>query len=202
MKKHAPATLRNREAILVVLAKELPEAGTVLEIAAGSGEHAMYFAERFPALQWLPSDPSPDAIASIAAYRADSGLGNVLEPVALDAAAADWPLGHDVQDADAIVCINMIHISPWAATQGLFAGAAQVLRRSSSPLIVYGPYFEEGVEPAPSNVDFDLSLRMRDESWGIRQREELDALAASHGFKQGARYEMPANNLALVYRRA
>ncbi|MGB3470767.1 MAG: DUF938 domain-containing protein [Erythrobacter sp.] len=202
MKKHAPATLRNREAILVVLAKELPQEGTVLEIAAGSGEHAMYFAEGFPALQWLPTDPSPDALASIAAYRADCGLGNVREPVALDVSAADWPLTHGVQNADAIVCINMIHISPWAATQGLLAGAAQVLRGATSPLIVYGPYFEDGVESAPSNVDFDLSLRMRDQSWGIRQREELDALAADYGFRQRARYEMPANNLSLVYRRA
>ncbi|MEO1730980.1 MAG: DUF938 domain-containing protein [Pseudomonadota bacterium] len=196
MKKHAPATLRNREAILAILREELPGSGTVLEVAAGSGEHAVFFAQALPDHHWLPSDPSAEALASIAAYRAEADLPNCAAPIILDASASDWP----VEEADAIVCINMVHISPWAATCGLFAGAAQILRGKDLPLIVYGPYFGQGAEPAPSNLQFDESLKARNPDWGIRQVEDMDTLAQAHGFTRTARHAMPANNLTLVYR--
>lgn len=197
-KRHAPATERNREPIAEVLARELPSSGRVLEIASGTGEHAVFFAARFPALEWQPSDPDPDALASIAAYRAEFAGDNLAEPVLLDAATPEsWP-GYA---ADAIVCINMVHISPWQATQGLFAGAARILSGKDLPLILYGPYFEQGVETAPSNLAFDASLQARDPRWGIRNAEDLDRLADAHGFSRSARYALPANNIVLVYRR-
>jgi hypothetical protein len=196
-KQHAPATLRNREPIAEVLVRELPTSGTVLEIAAGTGEHAVFFAERFPALRWQPTDPSPEALASIAAYREDYPGSNLAEPLLLDAAApADWP----VRAADAILCINMVHISPWAATEGLFAAAAPLLGRSDGPLLIYGPFLELEVETAPSNMDFDASLQARDPRWGLRAAEDLDILAAGHGMKRSARHPMPANNIMLAYR--
>ena len=198
MKKHAPATLRNREAILKVLREELPSSGRVLEVAAGSGEHAVFFAHHLPDLHWLPTDPALDAIASIAAYREEAGLPNLEAPMELDAASGNWP----ANQAAAIVCSNMVHISPWGATEGLVAGAARVLSGKNAPLILYGPYFEQGVEPAPSNLQFDEGLRARDPSWGIRSVEEIDTLAAKHGLTRSARREMPANNLTLVYRTA
>lgn len=196
-KKHAPAALRNREAIAEVLARELPASGTVLEIAAGSGEHAVFFATRFGSLAWLPTDPAADALASIAEYRADYPGTNLSAPVMLDAAEPDsWP----VAEAAAILCINMIHISPWAATQGLFRGAARLLGSGGGPLIVYGPFLEDGVPTAASNLAFDESLRSRDREWGLRRAEELDSLAAAHGLARSARHAMPANNLSLVFR--
>lgn len=198
-KQHAPATLRNRAAIAEVLARELPASGKVLEIAAGSGEHAVFFAGTFPALQWLPSDPSSEALASIAEYRADYAGNNLSAPVMLDAAAPErWP----VTQADAILCINMVHISPWEATLGLFRGATHLLGSSGSggPLILYGPYIEAGVKTAPSNLEFDASLKARNPLWGLREAEALDALAVQHGMARSARYALPANNIVLVYR--
>jgi hypothetical protein len=198
MKQHAPATERNRAPIAEVLASELPASGTVLEIAAGTGEHAVFFAGQFPALQWQPTDPSPEALASIAAYRADYPGDNLAVPLLLDAAAPEaWP----VAQAAALVCINMVHISPWEATLGLFRGAAQVLSFSGAPLILYGPYIEQGVETAPSNLDFDASLKARNPLWGLREVEALDALAATHGMRRTARHALPANNIMLVYRK-
>jgi SAM-dependent methyltransferase len=198
MKKHAPATLRNREAILDVLHDELPESGLVLEVASGSGEHIVYFAERVPHLYWQPSDVAEDALASIMAYVAEYPRSNLRLPLVLDAQA---PAAWEMREADAIICINMIHISPWAAIEGLFEGAARILRGKNVPLILYGPFFEQGAEPAPSNVAFDESLRSRNERWGIREVEALDGLASANGFARTARHEMPANNLTLVYRR-
>jgi len=199
LKKHAPATLRNRDAIAAVLEHELPGSGTVLEIASGSGEHAMFFAERFAALDWQTSDPDPEALASIRAYRDDFPGANLREPVTLDARAPDaWPVAH----ADAIVCINMVHISPWDASIGLFEGAARILGKKDASIILYGPYFEQQVETAPSNLAFDESLRLRNGQWGIRKVEAVDELAKRHGFERTARHEMPANNLTLVYRRS
>lgn len=197
-KQHAPATLRNREAIAEVLARELPGSGTVLEIAAGTGEHAVFFAARFGSLTWLPTDPSPEALASIAEYRADYPGTNLSAPVMLDAAAPDtWP----APEAAAIVCINMVHISPWPATLGLFRGAARLLGSGGGPLILYGPYLEDGVETAASNLAFDESLKTRNPEWGLRRVEDLDSLAAAHGLTRTARHAMPANNLTLVFRR-
>lgn len=200
MKRHAPATLRNREAIVAVLRGELPESGTVLEIASGSGEHAVFFAEHFPGNQWQPSDVEADALASIRAYCAEYSGTNLLDPVQLDAQASGaWKVPREIA---AILCINMVHISPWSATEGLFAGAAQILRGKDLPLILYGPYFEQGVETAASNLAFDQSLRSRNRQWGIRHVGDVDGLAERHGFVRSARHAMPANNLMLVYRAA
>jgi len=197
-KQHAPATLRNREPIADVLTRVLPASGKVLEIAAGTGEHAVFFAEAFPALAWQPTDPSAEALASIAAYRADYAGSNLAAPLLLDAAVPDtWP----VAAADAIVCINMVHISPWQATEGLMAGAARLLGKAA-PLILYGPYIEAGVATAPSNLEFDASLKARNPLWGLREAEALDALASQHAMTRTARHALPANNIMLVYRRA
>ena len=196
MKRFAPAVERNRESIAAVLTEELPAEGLVLEVASGSGEHAVHFARTYPRLSWQPSDPDPEAIASIAAWRAEEDLANLREPVLLDAAAADWP----VVAADAVLCINMIHISPLAATEGLLAGAARLLA-SGAPLVVYGPYLEADVPTAPSNLEFDAWLKRRDPGFGLRSAEWLDERAAEYGFTRARRVAMPANNLILVYRR-
>lgn len=193
----APSTARNRDPILEVLRGHLPPNGLVLEVAAGAGEHAAYFAAAFPGLTWLPTDPDPEALASIAAWRGHAALPNLLAPVRLDAAAAEpWP----VSEAQAVVNINMIHISPWAATEGLMAGAGRILP-NDGVLFLYGPYFEDGVEPAPSNTAFDQSLKSRNPAWGIRRREDVEALAAGHGLQPASRIPMPANNLSLVFRK-
>lgn len=195
-KRHAPATLRNRDAILAVLREALPSSGLVLEVASGSGEHAVHFAAALPALDWQPSDPDPAALASIEAWRGEAGLPNLRAPMLLDA-AADWPIDR----ADAILCINMTHISPWAATVGLFTQGARILQKDS-PLILYGPYFQADVAPAPSNVEFDASLRARDPRWGIRALEGVAALATAQGFALDRVEAMPANNLTLIFRRS
>jgi hypothetical protein len=196
-KRHAPATLRNRDAIAAVLQDELPAAGLVVEVASGSGEHIVYFAQKFPALLWQPSDPDPAAAASVAAWREETGLDNVAAPLMLDASAAPWP----VERADAILCINMVHISPWAATLGLMAGAGRLLT-AGAPLILYGPFVEDDVPTAASNIDFDADLRARDAAWGLRNARDVSAAAAQHGLAIARRVVMPANNLMLVYRRA
>jgi hypothetical protein len=195
-KRHAPATLRNRDAIAAVLADWLPAAGTVLEVASGSGEHIVHFAATFPALDWQPSDPDPAGLVSIAAWSAEAGLANIAPPLALDAAADDWPIDR----ADAILCINMVHISPWAATLGLLAGAARLLP-GGAPLILYGPYIEPDVPTADSNLAFDASLRMRDPTWGLRQIDDVKAAAVAAGLTFAERRAMPANNLMLLLRR-
>jgi SAM-dependent methyltransferase len=193
-RRHAPATERNREPIAAVLEAVLPLGGTVLEIASGSGEHCAFFAERFPALIWQPSDPEAEARESIADWCA--GLANVLPPLALDAAASDWPVGA----ADAVLCINMVHISPWEASLGLMAGAARLLGQGA-PLVLYGPYRQRGVPTAESNEAFDASLKARNPAWGLRHVEEVSAAAAAQGLILQQISPMPANNLTLVFRR-
>lgn len=195
MKRHAPATARNREPIAAVLAEELPERGLVLEIASGSGEHAVHFARIFPDLAWQPSDPDADARASIEAWGEEAGLANVRPAIELDV-AGQWPIDR----ADAILCINMTHISPPEATQGLFAGAGRVLA-PGAPLIVYGPFIEREVEAAASNLAFDADLKRRNPAWGLRDTRWLDELAEATGLERTRGVAMPANNLTLVYRR-
>ncbi|MBY8336337.1 DUF938 domain-containing protein [Alteriqipengyuania sp. NZ-12B] len=197
-KRESPAAQRNREPIADVLADVLPERGIVLEMASGTGEHVVHFAKRFAHLDWYPSDPDAEARASIAEHVAQAGLANVMPPLALDASASEWPL----DAADAILCINMVHISPWQATEGLFAGAARLLPPMDGPLILYGPYLEREVETAPSNLAFDESLKARDPRWGLRDLAEVDALAKHHGLTRTLRVAMPANNLIVVYRKA
>ncbi|MBA3540474.1 MAG: DUF938 domain-containing protein [Deltaproteobacteria bacterium] len=196
MKQHAPATARNRGPICEVLARVLPRDGLVLEIASGSGEHAVYMAEQLAGLTWQPSDPSEVARASIAAWREAENLPNLRAPLALDAMADVWP----ITAADAIVCINMIHIAPWEATLRLFAGAARTLS-PGGVLVTYGPYGHDGVL-APSNAEFDRSLRTRDARWGVRDVAELRTVAVTHGFRLDELLVMPANNHVLVFHRA
>lgn len=193
----APAAARNRDPILAVLREVLPAAGTVLEIASGSGEHAVHFAAALPHLTWQPTDPDALARRSIAAHAARAALPNLLAPLELDAAAAVWP----VTRADAIVSINMIHIAPWSAAEGLMAGAARLLP-AGNPLYLYGPYRQGGHHTAPSNAAFDESLKARDPAWGVRDLDEVAALAGHHGLALQRTVAMPANNLSVVFRRS
>ncbi|MPZ40999.1 MAG: DUF938 domain-containing protein [Rhizobiales bacterium] len=188
------AVARNRDPILAVLRRHLPRQGTVLEIASGTGEHAAYFAQQLPHVVWQPTDVDPDA--SIEAHRAAANAPNLRAPIALDVTAPNWPVTH----ADAVVSINMIHISPWAAAQGLMAGAARVLA-AGRVLYLYGPFKENGEHTAPSNAAFDASLRAHDLQWGVRDVGDARDLAESHGFEFVERVTMPANNLSLVFRR-
>lgn len=193
-KRHAPATARNRDAIADMLSGILPASGTILEIASGTGEHIVHFAGAFPQLLWQPSDHDVLGLESISAWSAEAGLPNLLPPVLIDASAPDWPVAR----ADALLCINMVHIAPWAATQGVMAGAGRLLPKGA-PLILYGPYIEPGVETAPSNLAFDDNLRAQNPDWGLRDLTEVAALAAAHGLRLDQRIEMPANNLSLVF---
>jgi SAM-dependent methyltransferase len=194
-RRYAPATLRNREAILAVLARCLPPRGLVLEVASGSGEHLVHFAAALPALDFQPSDPNPASRASINAWAA-SLLPNPRPALDLDAEAETWP----VTAADAILCINMIHIAPWRACRGLIRGAARILG-PGGVLYLYGPYKRAGTHTAPSNAEFDLGLRARNPEWGVRDLEAVAELATVAGFSAPAVEAMPANNLSLVFRR-
>ncbi len=197
MKREAPAAARNREPIADVLAEELPVSGRVLELASGTGEHVIHFAARFPDLQWQPSDPEAEARASIAAWSTEAGLTNIAQPLELDAAAPVWQVDH----ADAILCINMVHISPLAATLGLVRAAGRILPKGA-PLILYGPYVEDGVETVESNIAFDGWLKQRNPEWGLRSAEWLDQIAGAQGLVRTRRVAMPANNIMLVYRKS
>ena len=190
------ATQRNRDPILDMLKRVLPPSGLVLEFASGSGEHIVHFAEGLPGLTFQPSDPEAPARASIAAWTADTGLPNILPPVDLDAAHPPWP----IVAANAVLCINMIHISPWAATEGLMRGAAAILPKGA-PLYLYGPYIRAGFATAPSNLAFDADLKRRNPAWGLRDLEDVTALARREGFSGPEVHEMPANNLSVVFRR-
>ena len=193
--KHAPAAERNKAPILDVLIQELPEHGQVLEIASGTGQHVAHFAAALPALSWQPSDPDASTLESIEAHVQAARVNNVSNPVVLDAREARWPVEH----ADAIVCINMIHIAPWSAAAGLMRGAAALLD-TGAPLVLYGPYKRGGEHTASSNADFDASLKMRDPEWGVRDLDDVAELARQHGFELERVVEMPANNLTVVFR--
>jgi len=195
MKQHSPATQRNREAILAVLDRVLPEAGLVLEIASGSGEHATWIAPQLPGIAWQPSDRDPAALASIAAWTAELAPPNVLPPVELDVCGV-WP----PIEADAVFCANMIHISPWAATEGLMHGASRALR-AGGVLVLYGPFTIDGAHTAPSNESFDASLRARDPAWGVRDLGAVAKVASGHGLEMVERVAMPANNFSVIFER-
>ena len=195
MRRHAPATERNRAPLLEVLRRVLADRRRVLEIASGTGQHAVYFAAALPHVCWLPSDCDPTALASIEAWRAETALANVAPARALDVASLPWPaLG-----ADAVVCINLVHIAPWSASAALFEGAAGLLP-AAAPLLTYGPYRFAG-RTAPSNDAFDASLRAQDASWGVRDVDALSELARRTGFDLEEVVPMPANNHTLVWRR-
>ena len=196
MKREAPAAARNRQPILEVLRTCLPASGDVLEIASGTGEHAVHFAAALPGLTFQPSDPDPGARASIDAWVAELGLANVRPAITLDASAERWPL----EKADAVLCSNMIHIAPWQAAVGLVSGAARLLTEGGV-LFLYGPYHRDGRPTAPSNEAFDQDLRRRNPAWGIRHLEDVAAMATDQGFAAPQIVEMPANNLSLIFRR-
>ena len=194
LRRHAPATARNRDAILAVLHSVLPDGGLVLEVASGTGEHAAHFAAALPFLDFQPSDPDAGARASCDAWTRQAALPNLRAAIALDARDAIWPLAA----ADAVLCINMVHISPWAATKGLLRGAAAILS-PEGVLFLYGPFRRGGHHTAPSNAAFDESLRARDPAWGVRDLEAV--AAAAQGFAGPMIEIMPADNLSLIFRK-
>ena len=196
-RQYAPAAARNRGPILNVLRSILPLSGPVLEAASGTGEHVVHFARAFPTLNWQPSDPSKEARRSIDAWIAAERLENVRPPLDLDAASDSWPIDH----AAAMVCINMIHISPWASTEGLMRGAGRLLD-AGAPLYLYGPFRQPAKPIAPSNAVFDEDLRNRDPRWGLRDLDEVAASAGYHGFALARVVEMPANNLSVIFRKS
>lgn len=191
-----PATQRNRDAILEVLRGVMPPSGLVLEIASGSGEHIVHFANAMPGLTFQPSDPEDAARLSIAAWTAETGLSNIRPPLAIDVRREPWPIAQ----ADAMLCINMIHISPWEATQALMRNAGRILSKGA-PLYLYGPYRQKDVVTADSNEAFDADLKSRNPQWGLRQLDDVAALAREAGFSGPAVTPMPANNLSVVFRR-
>lgn len=195
-KGFAPAAERNRAPILSVLHRVLPQSGTVLEIASGTGQHAAFFSSKLHDLVWQPSDPSPDALESIQSWVAEEARSNLKQPLSLDVRNDPWP----IERADAVLCINMIHVSPWESTEALFRGASRVLGHGA-PLVTYGPYRLHGAHTAPSNAAFDESLRSRNPAWGVRDVDELGALAQRTSFLLDQRFDMPANNMTLVWRR-
>lgn len=195
-RRTAPAVARNRDPILDVLKTILPQRGLVLEIASGTGEHVVHFARALPQLEFQPSDPASGSRESVEGWRAEAKLPNVRPPLDLDAAAAEWPVG----PVDAVICINMLHISPWASTEGLMRGAAARLP-AGGPLFIYGAFRRVGVQTAPSNEAFDADLRRNDARWGLRYLEEVAACAAASGLDLERVVEMPSNNLSLLFRR-
>jgi hypothetical protein len=194
-RQHSPAAERNREPIRQLLVELLPPVGAMLEIASGTGQHAVHFAAALPGWTWQPTDRDADGRDSIAAWAAQAGLGNLNAPLALDVTASDWPIDR----CDAIFCANMIHIAPWAACVGLFAGAARHLRDGGA-LILYGPFVIDGEPTAPSNHAFDADLRSRNPEWGLRELSKVEAVAADNGLALEQRFAMPANNQLVVFR--
>jgi hypothetical protein len=191
----SPAAERNKEPILAVLREILPERGTVLEIASGSGQHVVHFATALAALTWQPSDPDPICRAGIAARIASCGCANVYAPLELNVLEEPWPATPPIV---AVLCINMIHIAPWQATAALFRGARTLLP-VGAPLFLYGPYREGGRHTAASNEAFDASLRAQDPAWGVRELDEVTEVARLHGFERTRITRMPANNLSVVF---
>jgi Protein of unknown function (DUF938) len=198
LRRYAPATERNREPILAILQQVLPSTGTILEISSGTGEHAVFMAPQLAPRHWLPSDPNPEARASIAAWQQSAPCDDIHPPIDLDASSSEW-LVSSKEPITAIVNINMIHIAPRSAYLGLFAGASRILPVGGI-LYLYGPFKQGGVHTAPSNAAFDESLRSQNPAWGIRDLEEITAVAHSHNLELQQVYPMPANNLSVVFK--
>lgn len=196
MKEHAPSAERNRHDILPVLARVLPSKGLILEIASGSGQHAVHFAPHFPDARWQPTDRDERALASIRTWSTEAEIPNLLAALSLDVTWTEWP----VASADAMVNINMLHISPWAACEGLMAGAGRILERGA-PLFYYGAFLREDRATAASNLEFSRSLTARDPAWGVRQLEDVTAVAADHDLLLEEVVDMPNNNYSVIFRR-
>jgi hypothetical protein len=188
------AAERNKEPILAVLQSLLPASGRILEIASGTGQHVCHFAAALPGLRWQPTEPDAASRDAMVTRIRETGLQNVDVPIGLDVHAPHWPVGADL---DAILCINMLHISPWSSTTALCLGAARHLRVGGL-LLTYGPYLENGTA-APSNLDFDASLKRRDAAWGLRDLDDLTRVAAAHGLQRRQVVRMPANNLSVAF---
>ena len=200
-KRYAPATERNREPILAVLRDSLPDEGSVLEIASGTGQHAFFFTQHLTTCYWLPTDKDVANLASIASWREESDAANLLPPCQLDVRDSIWPIdGSLPEPVSAIVNINMLHISPWSCCQALFAGAAEVLNQGAL-VMLYGPFKRDGLHTAPSNAAFDEQLRSQDPEWGVRDLEAVVDVAVEQGFACQSVIEMPANNLLVVFKR-
>ncbi|NJL09718.1 MAG: DUF938 domain-containing protein [Calothrix sp. SM1_7_51] len=211
-RQYAPATERNRESILEVLLQVLPATGTILELASGTGEHGVYFAPRLPNHKWLPSDPNPLARDSITAWKENSQIENLYPPIEIDVRLEKWSVEQDASSKwsgfddlktspiTAIVNINMIHISPWSSCLGLMAGTGRILP-SGGILYMYGPYKLNGQHTAPSNQAFDESLRMQNPEWGVRDLDDVVNVAKAQNLQLINIYEMPANNLSVVFQR-
>ncbi|AFY99970.1 DUF938 domain-containing protein [Calothrix sp. PCC 6303] len=200
-KQYAPATQRNREVILEVLLEVLPKTGTILEIASGTGEHAVFFAPRLKPRRWLPSDPNPSSRASVAAWMEDTGCDNLDSPIQIDASMPNWVVETTAKPqtpVTAMVNINMIHISPWLACLGLMAGANRILS-AGGILYMYGPYKIDGQHTAPSNEAFDASLRSSNPEWGIRDLHQVIAAAKAENLNFLKTVQMPANNLSVIF---
>jgi hypothetical protein len=200
-KQYAPATQRNREVILEVLLDVLPKTGTILEIASGTGEHAVFFAPRLKPCRWLPSDPNSSARASVAAWMEDFECDNLDSPIEIDASMATWVVETTAKPQipiTAMVNINMIHISPWSACLGLMAGANRILT-TGGILYMYGPYKIDGKHTAPSNEAFDVSLRSQNSEWGIRDLDQVIAAAKAENLNFLKTVQMPANNLSVIF---
>lgn len=197
IRRHAPATLRNRDPILAILQRVLPPRGLILEIASGTGEHAAYFSRALPETRWQPSDPVAENRECIAAWTVEMNATQVLPPLDLDVQKSPWP----IHAADAILAINLIHIAPWEATPALLRGAATILS-PGAPLFLYGPYLRHEIPTAPSNEAFDLSLKERNPKWGLRKLEDVLSEANHAGLSLEEIVEMPANNLSIVLRRS
>jgi hypothetical protein len=201
-RQYAPATLRNREAILKTLLQILPPTGNILEISSGTGEHAVYFAPHLQPRQWIPTDPNPIAISSIIAWQKYYPSPNLLAPITIDVTEPDWQKHPQLQNQDiqAIVNINMIHIAPWAACLGLISGASKILPESGL-LYLYGAYKQNGKHTAPSNADFDASLRNQNTEWGVRDLEVVIDVAIAQNLVLQTVQPMPANNLSVIFRK-
>ncbi|MBD2319798.1 DUF938 domain-containing protein [Phormidium tenue] len=201
-RQYAPATLRNREAILETLLQILPPTGNILEISSGTGEHAVYFAPHLQPRQWIPTDPNPIAISSIIAWQKYYPSPNLLAPITIDVTESDWQRDPQLQNQDiqAIVNINMIHIAPWTACLGLISGASKILPEGGL-LYLYGAYKQNGKHTAPSNADFDASLRNQNPEWGVRDLEAVIDVAIAQNLVLQTVQPMPANNLSVIFRK-
>ncbi|NVJ98940.1 MAG: DUF938 domain-containing protein [Alphaproteobacteria bacterium] len=199
-RRHAPATARNRDPILALLKEHLPTEGSLLEVASGTGEHAAYFAPNFPGLDWQPTDIDESHLKSIAAWRAEAQSPNLLAPLRFNVLEDHWHFPHLAKPLRAVMAANLIHISPFAVTEALIAGAGQIMAQDGT-LFLYGPYKRDGKHTAPSNEAFDASLKSRDPAWGVRDMEEVVSLAATAGFGEPEVIAMPANNFSLIFKK-